>query len=106
MGRVYIYLGNDSIDKIADITIDGKPTDSFFGGSVCSAGDINKDGFSDVLIGKYIFLGDSLMDTTADITLGSFITITGKGDYNNDGFSDIITGDPNNNINGEKALFV
>ena len=106
-GRVYIYFGNDSIDTIADITIDGKPTDSFFGGNVCSAGDINKDNFDDILIAtleyNYILLGGSLVDSIADIILTGSSAVAGKGDYNNDGFADVIAGEPNNDINGEDA---
>lgn len=113
-GRVYIYYGDDLMDTIADVVVDGKITDSFFGQFIGSAGDINKDSFNDVLIGTSenisIFLGDSLMDNIADIVLvsdfisgSSISSITCKGDYNNDGFTDVITGQPHNDTNGENA---
>ena len=107
VGRVYIYFGSDSIDTIPNIIVDARPEDSFWGGNVHAAGDIDHDGFSDVLIGSmennYVFLGGSPMDSVADIVLPGSSTLSGKGDYDSDGFSDVITGNPSDDTNGEDA---
>ncbi len=50
-GRAYIFLGGTAMDNIADIIFKGTVTSGHFGTSVSSAGDVNNDGFSDVIIG-------------------------------------------------------
>ena len=50
-GRAYIYFGGASMNNTADVTITGAATDDRFGTSVSTAGDINSDGYSDVIVG-------------------------------------------------------
>jgi len=59
-GEVYIVYGRDDFDQFLDldkmttaegVTIEGYEQDSFFGWSVSGAGDTNKDGFDEVIIG-------------------------------------------------------
>ncbi|MGE5449105.1 MAG: FG-GAP-like repeat-containing protein, partial [Bacteroidales bacterium] len=94
-GRVYVYFGGNEKDTIADLLING------INGQ--SAGDLNKDGFDDFIIDKWIYFGSSQMDSIADGELIVNSRITGKGDYNNDGYTDIITGQPNDAKNGQGA---
>lgn len=94
-GRVYVYYGGSTRDTIADILIDGRNGQS--------AGDINKDGFSDLLINSSVYWGGSLMDSIPDGTLIVNSRITGAGDYNKDGYADVITGQPNDARNGQRA---
>src|SRR3989338_5441810 len=88
-----------------------------FGNSVSGAGDVNGDGYSDVIVGSYlaegggadrgrayIFYGSSSMTTpdgAPDVVLtdpdntnsdwfGNFVS--GAGDVNGDGYSDVIVG--------------
>ena len=100
-----------------------------FGGSVASAGDVNGDGYSDVIIGAYkydspdtdegkvfVFHGSaSGISFTAAATMesnqaGAFMgrSVASAGDVNNDGFSDVIVGaDSYDNIeNNEGVVFV
>ncbi|MBK6343461.1 MAG: FG-GAP repeat protein [Flavobacteriales bacterium] len=52
-GRVYLYPGSTTIagSDVPAWTAEGNQTTAQFGSSIASAGDVNADGFSDVLIG-------------------------------------------------------
>ena len=41
------------MNNIADITMTGEVTGDYFGRSVSTAGDVNGDGYSDVIVGAY-----------------------------------------------------
>jgi len=101
-GSTSIFLGNAIPDNISDLNLIGN-TDSDFGRSVSSAGDVNNDGFDDLIIGAnyegkaYILLGSASPDNIIDITLGNQIpyfgiSVSSAGDVNNDGFDDILVG--------------
>jgi hypothetical protein len=108
-GRAYIYFGGAIMNNIADITMTGEATFNLFGISVSAAGDVNGDGFSDVLVGAngynsstgraYIFLGGASMNNTADVTMTGEAaniklgySVSDAGDVNGDGYSDVIAG--------------
>ena len=123
-GAAYIFQGSASgINIIAANLIEFNQADAQLGNSVSSAGDINGDGFSDILIGAYkfdrgetdegvvfIFLGSNTGLITTGPTLleadqpnsyyGS--SVSSAGDYNADGYSDIIIGAPGYS-NGQTA---
>lgn len=107
-GRAYIYYGGYNMDNIADVVISA-PVSSSFGYSVSTAGDVNGDGFSDVVVSghtyssnrgrAYIYYGGLIMDNTPDKTLEGFaaggffgFSLSGAGDVNGDGYSDVIVG--------------
>ena len=122
-GKAYIYFGGASMDNAADLTMLGETASNYFGYSVSSAGDINSDGYDDVIIGAYgnaastgkvyIYLGGSSMDNSADITMtgestgDSFgISVSDAGDVNGDGYGDVLigaSGDDYRAINAGKA---
>ena len=105
-GKAYIFFGGMIIDTIPDIIMSGVSQYSNFGISVSGAGDINGDGFSDVIVGAnmfnsykgraYVYYGGVNMDNIPDVILngeasgGSFGGIVAGGDLNNDGFSDLV----------------
>jgi hypothetical protein len=102
-GRAYIFFGGSSMDGTADIILTGSLAQDNFGRAVAGAGDVDKDGYSDVIIGSssraYIFRGGANMDSTADTTLygegGDFgFSVSGAGDVNNDGYDDVVVGAP------------
>jgi len=109
--RAYIYLGGSEMNNIADVIMTGEVGGDFFGGSVSNAGDVNGDGYSDVIVGAgqfdlngvntigraYLFFGSSSMDNVADIIMtGELInsefgnSVSTAGDINGDGYSDVI----------------
>jgi hypothetical protein len=110
-GRAYVYYGGSSMDNMADVTLTGEATDNYFGWSVSGAGDLNNDGYDDVIVGAwryssktgraYVYYGGSSMDNMADVTLtGEWainqfgMSVSGAGDVNNDGYNDVIIGAP------------
>ena len=45
------------MNNIADITMTGEAANNYFGSSVSTAGDVNGDGYSDVIVGAtWIFI--------------------------------------------------
>ncbi|MEO8665954.1 MAG: integrin alpha [Ignavibacteria bacterium] len=110
-GRAYIFLGGAVMNNIADVTLTGAAPVDIFGWSVSDAGDVNADGYSDVIVGAwgynsytgraYIFYGGAVMNNLADITItgetvnDSFgFSVSGAGDVNGDGYYDVITSAP------------
>ncbi len=110
-GHVYIYFGGVSMDTVPDVTLGGGPADSF-GKSVACAGDVNGDGYSDVIIGAngndangldcgraYILFGGATVDNIPDVIISGTVlvedlgnSVAGAGDVNNDGYDDVIVG--------------
>jgi hypothetical protein len=54
-GSVYVYLGGPGgLSSSPSVVLSGTQTGALFGGSVSSAGDVNGDGYADVIVGaKY-----------------------------------------------------
>ncbi|MBX7041685.1 MAG: FG-GAP-like repeat-containing protein [Ignavibacteria bacterium] len=122
-GRAYIYFGGSSMNNVADIILTGAAASDNFGTSVSAAGDVNGDGFSDVIVGAnlndaggtsagraYIFLGGSSMNNVADVILTGVaasdnfgFSVSTAGDVNGDGYSDVIAGATGNDAGGTNA---
>ena len=129
-GAAYVFFGASNLSGTknlggtasADVTFLGKASNDFLGRSVSGAGDVNGDGFDDLIVGApdgtgiaYVIFGASNLSGTkdfggtasADVTvLGKALTdllgrsVSGAGDVNDDGFNDIIVGAPQNNDGG------
>ena len=119
-GRAYLYLGGPAVDAVADVTFVGEGYNNEFGYSVDGAGDVDGDGFDDVIVGAwsndaggvdagraYIFLGGAAMDNVADVVVtgaakGDLFgrSVSGAGDVNGDGFDDVIVGACGVDLNG------
>ena len=118
-GAVFIFHGGaagiaSGLDSSADTQILGQPNNSFFGTAVASAGDVNGDGYGDVIVGDpgygygaaWIFHGGpggiaSGTAATADgqIEANSYAdafgtSVAAAGDVDGDGFGDVIVGAP------------
>ncbi len=125
-GAAFIWYG---MDGIVNGAVDGTPgnadwyrdsesASAFFGASVSPAGDINGDGFADVVIGSpqytngqssegaaWVFLGSGGgVSMTADIVYegGQTLAQLGRsvftaGDVNGDGYADVVAGAPGYN---------
>ncbi|MCK5347077.1 MAG: FG-GAP repeat protein [Candidatus Heimdallarchaeota archaeon] len=123
-GCAFIFFGSSnsssSIDASnADVKLIGEDAYDQFGHSVSSAGDVNNDGYVDVIVGAvldddggrssgcaFIFFGSSNPPSTIDASnadvklIGRFsqdcfgLSVGSAGDVNNDGFIDVIVGAP------------
>jgi hypothetical protein len=110
-GRVYIYHGSASgLSATPALTLTGQTANEFFGLSASTAGDINKDGYSDIIVGAsgymsqtgraYVYLGGAsglgaspVITLTGQATTYAFGNSVGTaGDINDDGYSDVVIG--------------
>ncbi|MEA1893781.1 MAG: integrin alpha [Euryarchaeota archaeon] len=99
------------MDNVADIVLCGESDGDQFGYFCFYAGDVNNDGYDDVIIGApksdaggadsgraCIYFGGSSMDSTPDVTMTGagaghrFGYVAPAGDVNDDGCDDVIVG--------------
>lgn len=111
-GRAYVYLGGPGgLSTSAATVVTGDAPGRYLGGSVASAGDVNGDGFADLVVGAigaygsngqvYLYLGGatglvSAPATTITGTAGDTANFAGSvasaGDVNGDGYADVVVG--------------
>jgi hypothetical protein len=114
-GRAYVYYGSSTgLAATYTWTFENNHENSELGATVAGAGDVNGDGYGDVLVGArmyanpdayegigYLFLGSltGLASTPAwsqegNQPYGQFSWSLDSGDYNHDGYADVIVGAP------------
>lgn len=123
-GTAYVYLGGAGGLSSTPTTIaNPNPSITYFGGAVASAGDVNGDGYADIVIGAfdgnggqnqdggaYVYLGSANGISTTGTSLvnpagGLFgISVASAGDVDGDGFADVLVGA--NRANGPGAAYL
>jgi hypothetical protein len=116
-GRAYVYCGQTGALLW---TFTGEAADDNFGNSVSGAGDVNNDGYDDLIVGApyndaggdnagraYVYSGQTgalLWIFTGGAAIDNFgYSVSGAGDVNNDGYDDLIVGAYRNDAGGENA---
>ena len=122
-GSAYVYLGGAVLIGTADLILTGQNPSDFFGSSASSAGDVNGDGYGDLIVGAlyndaggvdagraYLYLGSTVLNATADLVLTGTSAydffgqvVAPAGDVNGDGYGDFIVGAPVNDAGGTDA---
>jgi len=116
-GRAYVFSGQTG-DTLYVFT--GEAAEDLFGFSVASAGDVDNDGFDDIIVGAlrndaagleagraYVFsgqTGDTLYVFTGEAGGDEFgRSVASAGDVDNDSFDDLIVGASRNDAGGNNA---
>jgi len=134
-GKVFVYYGSSTgLSAYPNWTAETSQDDSYFGASVDSAGDVNGDGYADIIVGARDYddnhtdggmvfvwygsasgLGSPGTPANADWAVESSvdnsdfgISVASAGDVNGDGYDDVIIGDDffNNTQGGQGKVFV
>ena len=96
-GRAYLYLGSPyGLPSSASWTAESDQANATFGVSVASAGDVNGDGYGDMVVGAHFYTNGSSAEGRAFVYLGGCgddpaAEFTFYADADGDGYGDSAT---------------
>ena len=117
VGQAFVYLGSASgLASSPQLTLTGPDGQNGFGIWAASAGDVNGDGYGDVVVSNagtaaYLYLGGAAGLSASPLKLtpppgtarGFGIHVASAGDVNGDGYADVLVGD---NVAGLVFLYL
>ncbi len=126
VGRGYLFYGGPTADGIVDVLFEARPIGGIvdqlqFGTSVAPAGDVNRDGFDDFLVGQpadgaintgraYLYHGGIPVHRAPDRAFlppasrfRAGTSVSPAGDFDADGFADFLVGAPDSGEDGDLA---
>ncbi len=96
------------MDNVADLIMTGEGIDNNFGANANTAGDVNNDGYSDIVVGAdefdhstnkvYLYLGGAVPDNIPDLIMNGespgdhFAPVFLNDDFDGDSYSDVFVG--------------
>jgi len=111
-GKAQVFFGGSPMDTVVDVILQDSDYHYAYGSSVTSAGDVNDDGYDDVMVAApddsrgvgrvFIYLGGEDMDSIYDVRIEGHPdssenlgwSVAGIDDINSDGYDDILIGSP------------
>jgi hypothetical protein len=125
VGAVYVYLGGPSgLSSTPATTLAGSGTQPYMGSDVAGAGDVNGDGYGDIIVAAdltnnstgaaYVYLGSSSgVVTSKSIALAGMaagdafgVSVACADDVNGDGYADVIVSAAGASNNGAAYVFL
>ena len=103
-GSAYIYFGSSAgIDASTESKLNPATpvTSASYSYGLAGVGDVNADGYGDVVVGagiasSYFYLGSAAgVDLASEVVLAHYYGVAGAGDVNSDGYADFIIGERN-----------
>lgn len=114
-GRLYVHHGSAAgVSATAATTFEGTQSSAFYGGRAAGAGDVNRDGYDDVIFSAFSYDDGTATDagrvwvhhgSAAGLSATAALTLTGgasgdylgysvasAGDVNRDGYDDVVIG--------------